>query len=86
MISKRRWASTQEKEQKKAEKDKDKDTKLVSRASMLSSTDNFLVISLMLFCFVLALVVSTVSADMLVYDEGNVYSCPVDYMKDTLQK
>lgn len=33
-----------------------------------------------------ALLISTLSVDMLVYDEGNVYSCPVDSMEDTLAR
>ena len=28
-----------------------------------------------------AMVLTTFSSDMLIYDEGNVYSCPLDHMK-----
>ena len=31
-----------------------------------------------------ALVLTTFAPDMLIYDEGNVYSCPVDHMNEVL--
>ena len=40
------------------------------------------------FTFILAivLVVSTFASDMLIYDEGNVYSCPADHLNAELDK
>lgn len=53
---------------------------------MLSSCQNYSLVTVMIFLFALSLVLSALSVDMLVYDEGNVYSCPVDSIEDTLAR
>ena len=60
--------------------------RLDARASILSTCQNYLIVASLTAVICIVLVVSTLSADMLIYDEGNVYSCPVDYMRDTMQK
>jgi len=39
---------------------------------------------MIVFCFTvimaIVLIVSTFAKDMLIYDEGNVYSCPADHL------
>lgn len=63
-----------------------KDTKLVNRASMLSTCQNYSIVVALAFLFIVAMIVSAFAVDMLIYDEGNVYSCPVDYMQETLAR
>ena len=63
-----------------------KNTKLATRAQMLSKCQISCVIGGLAAVTLLALLISTFSVDMLIYDEGNVYSCPVDYLEDSVAK
>lgn len=78
----KRWPSSQN----KASKEDVKDMKLVSRAAMLSNCQNYSLVGILVGLMAIALLVSSFSVDMLVYDEGNVYSCPVDAIEDTLAR
>ena len=62
----------------------DKQAKLDSMSSMLSTCQiNCLVITISIF-LAAALVMTAFTSDMLIYDEGNVYSCPVDHLDEKL--
>ena len=53
-------------------------------SSLLSTCQiNCLVITFSIF-LAIAMVMTTFASDMLIYDEGNVYSCPVDHMNEIL--
>lgn len=53
---------------------------------MLSTCQNYSIVVALAFLFIVAMIVSAFAVDMLIYDEGNVYSCPVDYMQETLAR
>ena len=62
----------------------EKQAKLDSMSSMLSSCQiNCLVITISIF-LAAAMVLTAFSSDMLIYDEGNVYSCPVDHLDEKI--
>ena len=62
----------------------EKQAKLDSMSSMLSTCQiNCLVITISIF-LAAAMVLTAFTSDMLIYDEGNVYSCPVDHLNEVL--
>jgi len=60
--------------------------KLVSRASILSSCQNMALVACFSTMLAIVMILSTFAADMLIYDEGNVYSCPADHLKKEIFK
>ena len=66
--------------------EEEKDMKLVSRADVLSGCQNFSIIAGFLLALIIVLVMTGFAADMFIYDEGNVYSCPADYLNGELDK
>ena len=50
----------------------------------MSTTQNFCLVALFVIILGTALVVSSFASDMLIYDEGAVYSCPVDHLNGRL--
>lgn len=51
---------------------------------MLTTCQTNAIAAFVIFSFAIVLLASSFSADMLIYDEGNVYSCPVDYLQKSL--
>ena len=58
--------------------------RLESRASVLSPGQNFCLLATMIVFVLISMVLTAFSTDMMIYDEGNVYSCPVDHVEKSM--
>ena len=52
----------------------------------MTTCQNYCIVALFVVIFAIALILTTLAPDMMIYDEGNVYSCPVDHMNGVLAK
>ena len=57
--------------------------RLESRASVLSTCQNTCIVATLVILTASCLVLASFSADMFIYDEGNVYSCPSEHIIST---
>ena len=61
-----------------------KKPKLVSCSTMMTKSEICCLSFLFVVIMILAIIVSSFASDMLIYDEGDVYSCPVDHINSKL--
>ena len=54
--------------------------RLESRASVLSTCQNWCLVASLVVLAATCMVLTSFEADMFIYDEGNVYSCPKDHI------
>ena len=50
----------------------------------MSSCETHCLVITFVIILAVAMVSTTFASDMMIYDEGNIYSCPVDYMNEAL--
>ena len=62
----------------------DKKVRLDSRGTLMSSCQTFTLVAFLVIVIIVAMIGTAFAPDMLIYDEGNVYSCPKDYMNEKL--
>ena len=65
------------------DKSKDK-VKLESRATVLSTCQNWCLVATLVIIIATVLVLTSFSVDMFIYNEGNVYSCPKELIISNL--
>ena len=59
---------------------------LDSKAGQLTGKENCCIITLLTIVILTVMVLTSFAPDMLIYDEGDVYSCPSDYLQNELSK
>ena len=59
---------------------------LVSKARILSPCQNFAILAFLVLVLLTVMVITSYAPDMLIYDEGNVYSCTADHLNDKLNE
>lgn len=62
----------------------EKQARLDARSSLLSSCQIYCLVITYTIAMAISMLLTTLAPDMLIYDEGNVYSCPVDHMDNEL--
>ena len=60
--------------------------KLISRAEVLTGCQNMTIVTCFTVVMAIVLILTTFASDMLIYDEGNVYSCPAEHLNSHLEK
>ena len=59
---------------------------LVSKARVMSPCQNFITLAFLVIVLLTVMVITAFAPDMLIYDEGNVYSCTADHLNEKLEE
>ena len=83
-IQKARWPSSQKRLNQQTKKPDGTKMRLDSKAGMLNTCQSYCIVASLVFITITVMILSSFAPDMLIYDEGNVYSCPADHINNEL--